>query len=49
MQSNQSLAPSRAFAGTLAFLWTEVLVQGNERMAMLTSMVVPGIILQSSC
>ncbi|MGA8543086.1 MAG: hypothetical protein WB947_06075 [Thermoplasmata archaeon] len=45
MQSNQSLAPSRAFAGTLAFLWTEVLVQGNERMAMLTSMVVPGIIL----
>lgn len=38
-------APSRAFAGTAAFLWTEVIVQGNERMAMLTSMVVPGIIL----
>jgi hypothetical protein len=45
MQSDVSLGPSRPFAGTLAFLWTEVLVQGNERMAMLTSMVVPGIIL----
>jgi hypothetical protein len=39
------LTPSRAFSGTLAFLWTEVLVQGNERLAMVTSMVVPGIIL----
>jgi hypothetical protein len=45
MPSNPNLAPSRAFAGALAFLWTEVLVQANERMAMLTSMVVPGIIL----
>jgi len=45
MRTSTALAPSRAFAGTAAFLWTEVLVQGNERMAMLTSMVVPGVIL----
>jgi hypothetical protein len=45
MKSSTSLAPSRAFAGTTAFLWTEVLVQSNERLAMLTSMIVPGIIL----
>lgn len=45
MRTSTALPPSRAFAGTLAFLWTEVLVQANERMAMLTSMVVPGIIL----
>ena len=45
MKTSTPLAPSRAFAGTGAFLWTEVLVQGNERMAMLTSMVVPGVIL----
>jgi ABC-type polysaccharide/polyol phosphate export permease len=45
MRTSDALAPSRAFAGTAAFLWTEVLVQGHERMAMLTSMVVPGVIL----
>ncbi|MGA9839264.1 MAG: ABC transporter permease [Thermoplasmata archaeon] len=45
MQSSTPLTPSRAFAGTTAFLWTEVKVQGNERMAMLTSMIVPGVIL----
>jgi len=45
MRTETSYAPSRAFAGTTAFLRTEVLVQANERMAMLTSMVVPGIIL----
>ncbi len=45
MKTSDALAPSRAFAGTAAFVWTEVLVQGNERLAMLTSMVVPGIIL----
>jgi hypothetical protein len=39
-----SAAP-RAFAGTLAFLWTEVLVQKNERLAMATSMVVQSVIL----
>lgn len=45
MRTDHALAPSPPFAGTLAFLWTEVLVQSNERMAMLTSMVVPGVIL----
>ncbi len=45
MRTSDALAPSRPFAGTGAFLWTEVLVQGNERLAMLTSMVVPGVIL----
>ncbi|HTZ61971.1 MAG TPA: hypothetical protein VMC82_04970 [Thermoplasmata archaeon] len=45
MRTDAALAPARAFAGTRAFLWTEVLVQGNEGLAMLTSMVVPGIIL----
>jgi ABC-2 type transporter len=38
-------APVRAFAGTGAFLWTEVLVQKNERLAMATSMVVQSVIL----
>ena len=45
MRTSTTLGPSRAFAGTTAFLWTEMLVQGNESLAMLTSMVVPGIIL----
>jgi len=45
MKTSMALAPSRPFAGTFAFLWTEVLVQGNETMAMLTSMVVPGVLL----
>ncbi len=40
-----AFAASRPFAGTAAFLWTEILVQSNERMAMVTSMVVPGVIL----
>jgi hypothetical protein len=43
---NESLpAPVRAFGGTKAFLWTEVLVQKNERLAMATSMVVQSVIL----
>ncbi len=43
---NETLpAPARAFAGTGAFLWTEVLVQKNERLAMATSMVVQSVIL----
>jgi hypothetical protein len=45
MPTSGEYGPSRPFAGTLAFLWTEVLVQANERMAMFTSMVVPGVIL----
>jgi hypothetical protein len=36
---------ARAFAGTGSFLWTEVLVQQNERLAMATSMVVQSVIL----
>jgi len=38
-------APARAFAGTGAFLWTEVRVQKNETLAMATSMVVQSVIL----
>jgi hypothetical protein len=45
MPTSETFVPSRPFGGTRAFLWTEVLVQANERMAMLTSMVVPGVIL----
>jgi ABC-2 type transporter len=45
MRSETTVAPIRAFAGMEAFLWTEVLVQKNERLAMATSMVVQGVIL----
>ena len=45
MRTSDALAPARPFAGTFAFLWTEVLVQSNESWAMLTSMVVPGVLL----
>ena len=45
MRSESPSLRSRPFAGTLAFLWTEVLVQGNESLAMLTSMLVPGVVL----
>jgi hypothetical protein len=45
MRTEVALPPSRPFAGTAAFLWTEVIVQSNERMAMVTSMIVPGVIL----
>jgi ABC-2 type transporter len=45
MRSEAAAAPTRAFAGMGAFLWTEVLVQKNERLAMATSMVVQGVIL----
>jgi hypothetical protein len=46
LRSNpNATASSRAFAGTTAFLWTEVLVQKNERLAMATSMVVQSVIL----
>src|SRR5271170_8406487 len=36
---------SRAFRGTGAFLWTEVLVQAHEGLAMATSMVTQSVIL----
>jgi hypothetical protein len=45
MRSETLPAPVRAFAGTRAFVWTEVLVQKNERLAMATSMVVQSVIL----
>ena len=46
MQTSESrLVPARAFSGTAAFAWTEVIVQKNERLAMATSMVVQSVIL----
>jgi len=38
-------APSLPFRGFRAFLWTEVLVQSHESLAMATSMVVQGVLL----
>jgi len=40
-----SEAASRPFHGLPAFLWTEVLVQAHEELAMATSMIVQGVIL----
>jgi hypothetical protein len=45
MRNETAGGAARAFAGTGAFLWTEVLVQKNERLAMATSMVVQAVIL----
>ena len=45
MRSEADAPALRAFRGTTAFLWTEVLVQKNERLAMATSMVVQSVIL----
>ncbi len=45
MRTELAPAPARAFAGTAAFLWTEILVQENERLALATSMVVQSVIL----
>ncbi len=44
MKSSDALA-SRPFQGLRAFLWTEVLVQAHEELAMATSMVVQGVLL----
>ena len=44
MRTNVAEAP-RAFRGLSAFLWTEVLVQAHEELAMATSMVVSGVLL----
>ncbi|HYA57513.1 MAG TPA: hypothetical protein VEH57_03505 [Thermoplasmata archaeon] len=44
MRTSEVRAP-RAFRGLPAFLWTEVLVQAHEELAMATSMVVQGVIL----
>ncbi len=38
-------APTRAFGGTAAFLWTEVLVQAHEELAMATAMVTQVVLL----
>jgi ABC-type polysaccharide/polyol phosphate export permease len=45
MKTETALAPSSAFRGFGAFLWTEVLVQAHENLAMATSMVVQGVLL----
>ncbi len=45
MRSELALAPSRAFRGLGSFLWTEILVQAHEWLAMGTSMVVQGVLL----
>ena len=44
MRTSPADAP-RAFRGVGAFLWTEVLVQAHEELAMATSMVVQGVLL----
>jgi ABC-type multidrug transport system permease subunit len=44
MRTSVADAP-RAFRGLRAFLWTEVLVQAHEELAMATSMVVQGVLL----
>lgn len=40
-----SIRPTRPFGGTLAFLWTEVLVQAHESLAMATAMVTQTVLL----
>ncbi|HXW67841.1 MAG TPA: hypothetical protein VEL82_08225 [Thermoplasmata archaeon] len=45
MRTEPAATAARAFRGTAAFLWAEVLQQQNERLAMATSMVVQSVIL----
>jgi hypothetical protein len=45
MRTETALSPTRPFRGTAAFLWTEVLVQAHEELAMATSMVTQTVIL----
>lgn len=45
MRIEGTVASTRAFRGTGAFLWTEVLVQSHEELAMATSMVTQTVIL----
>jgi hypothetical protein len=45
MRTETALAPPSVFRGFGAFLWTEVLVQAHENLAMATSMVVQGVLL----
>jgi ABC-2 family transporter protein len=45
MRTNDEPVGRLPFQGLLAFLWTEVLVQAHENLAMATSMVVQGVLL----
>lgn len=45
MRTSELAASSRAFRGLGAFLWTEVLVQAHEELAMATSMLVQAVLL----
>jgi hypothetical protein len=45
MRTSELPAPARAFRGLGAFLWTEVLVQAHEELAMATSMLVQVVLL----
>ncbi|MGA7475651.1 MAG: hypothetical protein WBW47_00330 [Thermoplasmata archaeon] len=45
MSTSEVTPSSRAFRGLAAFLWTEILVQAHERLAMATSMLVQGVLL----
>ncbi len=41
----ETVRPTRPFGGTVAFLWTEVLVQAHESLAMATAMVTQTVLL----
>lgn len=45
MKTSEVPASTRAFRGLSAFLWTEVLVQAHEELAMATSMLVQAVLL----
>ncbi len=45
MRTSEDVTVSTPFRGLSAFLWTEVLVQAHENLAMATSMVVQGVLL----
>jgi len=45
MRTTEFAAPTHAFRGLAAFLWTEVLVQAHEELAMAASMMVQSVLL----
>jgi len=45
MRTSEAVASTRAFRGLTAFLWTEVLVQAHEELAMAASMMVQSVLL----
>src|SRR5208282_701101 len=45
MKTSELVVSTRAFRGLAAFLWTEVLVQAHEELAMATSMLVQTVLL----